>query len=45
MNLKDTSKINIKDLQVRAKAGMQAGDVTKEAHLSFYLGIVHETNQ
>jgi hypothetical protein len=38
-------KINIKDLLVRAKAGMQAGDIQKEAHLSFYLGIVHENNK
>jgi len=41
----DPSKSNIKDLLVRAKAGMQAGDVQKEAHLSFYLGMVHETKK
>lgn len=37
-------KPNLKDLLVRAKAGMQAGDIQKEAHLSFYLGIVQEGN-
>jgi len=41
----DPSKSNVKDLLVRAKAGMQAGDVQKEAHLSFYLGMVHETKK
>ena len=35
-------KANIKDLLVRAKAGMQAGDVQKEAHLAYYLGMVYE---
>lgn len=30
---------------MRAKAGMQAGDIQKEAHLSFYLGMVHENNK
>ncbi|KAL4494443.1 hypothetical protein ABPG72_019853 [Tetrahymena utriculariae] len=43
-NFKD-SKSNIKDLLVRAKAGMQAGDIQKEAHLSFYLGMVYESNK
>ena len=41
----DTSKTNIKDLLVRAKAGMHAGDVQKEAHLTFYLGMVHDSNK
>ena len=41
----DPAKSNVKDLLVRAKAGMQAGDVQKEAHLSFYLGMVHETKK
>ena len=41
----DPSKSNVKDLLTRAKAGMQAGDVQKEAHLSFYLGMVHETKK
>ncbi|KAM3147528.1 hypothetical protein pb186bvf_000335 [Paramecium bursaria] len=39
------SKTSIKDLLVRAKAGMQAGDLQKEAHLSFYLGMVYETSK
>jgi len=41
----DPSKSNIKDLLVRAKAGMQVGDIQKEAHLTFYLGMVHETKK
>jgi len=41
----DVSRSNVKDLLVRAKAGLQAGDIQKEAHLSFYLGIVHETRK
>lgn len=41
----DPSKSNIKDLLVRAKAGMQVGDVQKEAHLTFYLGMVHESKK
>jgi tetratricopeptide (TPR) repeat protein len=41
----DTSKTNVKDLIVRAKAGMQVGDAQKEAHLSFYIGMVHETKK
>ncbi|KRW98401.1 hypothetical protein PPERSA_12880 [Pseudocohnilembus persalinus] len=43
-NFKD-SKTNIKDLLVKAKAGMQAGDIQKESHLSFYLGMVYESNK
>lgn len=39
------SKTSIKDLLVRAKAGMQAGDIQKEAHLSFYLGMVYESSK
>jgi len=27
---------------MKAKAGMQAGDLQKEAHLTFILGMVHE---
>jgi hypothetical protein len=41
----DGSKQNLKDLLVRAKAGMQAGDIQKEAHLSFYLGLYHENQR
>ena len=43
-NFRD-SKTNLRDLLVRAKAGMQAGDIQKEAHLSFYLGMVFESNK
>jgi hypothetical protein len=39
------NKSSIRDLLVRAKAGMQAGDIQKEAHLSFYLGMVYESNK
>ncbi len=45
IRMMDPTKSNVKDLLVRAKAGMQAGDVQKEAHLSFYLGMVHETKK
>lgn len=45
MKVADASRSNIKDLLVRAKAGMQAGDIQKEAHLSFYLAMVHETHK
>ena len=43
--MNDSEKIDIKDLLIRAKAGMQAGEVQKEAHLSFYLGITFENNK
>lgn len=39
------NKTNIRDLLVRSKAGMQAGDIQKEAHLSYYLGMVYESNR
>lgn len=45
VNLVDISRSNLKDLLFRAKAGMQAGDTQKEAHLSFYLAIVHENRK
>ena len=32
---------NIKELLMRAKAGMNTEDVQKEAHLSFFLGVVY----
>jgi hypothetical protein len=32
---------NVKDLLIRAKAGMHANDIQKEAHLSFFLGMVY----
>lgn len=33
---------SLKDLTLRAKAGVQAGDVQKEAHMSFCLGAMNE---
>ena len=45
IDLKNTNKETIRDLLVRANAGMQAGDIQKEAHLTFYLGVVHEMNK
>ena len=33
---------NLKDLMIRAKGGIKAGDITKEAHMAFYLGIMNE---
>eukprot|EP01017_Pseudomicrothorax_dubius_P038501 TRINITY_DN5778_c0_g1_i2.p1 TRINITY_DN5778_c0_g1~~TRINITY_DN5778_c0_g1_i2.p1 ORF type:complete len:343 (+),score=115.18 TRINITY_DN5778_c0_g1_i2:266-1294(+) len=39
------AKPNLKDLLVRAKAGMQAGDIQKEAHLTFYLGMLQENSE
>ncbi|CAD8049164.1 unnamed protein product [Paramecium primaurelia] len=44
-NVKENNRTSIKDLLVRAKAGMQAGDIQKEAHLSFYLGMVYESSK
>ncbi|KAL4503409.1 hypothetical protein ABPG72_001015 [Tetrahymena utriculariae] len=44
-NFDETSKHMLKDLLVRAKAGQQAGDVQKEAHLSFYLGMVYDNQK
>ena len=32
----------IQDLKIRAKAGVQAGDIQKEAHMSFCLGVMNE---
>ena len=45
LNLKNTNKESVKDLLIRANAGMQAGDIQKEAHLTFYLGVIHEANR
>jgi hypothetical protein len=36
------SKASFKDLTIRAKAGVQAGDIQKEAHMSFCLGVMNE---
>lgn len=33
---------SLKDLTMRAKAGVQAGDIQKEAHMSFCLGLINE---
>lgn len=35
-------KANLTELLMRAKAGMNTEDIEKEAHLSFYLGVVYE---
>lgn len=36
------SKTNLSDLMMRAKGGIQAGDIPKEAHMAFYLGLMNE---
>ncbi|EGR30736.1 hypothetical protein IMG5_124480 [Ichthyophthirius multifiliis] len=41
----ENNKNNVKDLLIRVKAGQQAGDVQKEAHLSFYLGVVYDNQK
>ncbi len=38
----DKSKTNLNDLMMRAKGGIQAGDIPKEAHMAFYLGLMNE---
>lgn len=38
----DKNKTNLGDLIMRAKGGIQAGDIPKEAHMAFYLGIMNE---
>lgn len=38
-------KTNIKDLFMRAKAGIKTGDLQKEAHLNFYSGMLYETDK
>ena len=35
-------KTNLGDLMMRAKGGIQAGDIPKEAHMAFHLGIMNE---
>jgi len=37
-----SKKTNINDLMMRARGGIQAGDIPKEAHMAFYLGIMYE---
>jgi len=36
------SQANLKDMTMRATAGVQAGDVQKEAHMSYCLGVLNE---
>jgi hypothetical protein len=38
----DKSKTNLGDLMMRAKGGIQAGDITKESHMAFHLGLLNE---
>ena len=38
----DKSKTSLSDLMMRAKGGIQAGDIPKEAHMAFYLGLMNE---
>lgn len=38
----DKLNTNLNDLMIRAKGGIKAGDITKEAHMAFYLGIMNE---
>lgn len=43
--VEDETRLSIGDLLTRARAGMQAGEVQQEAHLSFYLGITYENKK
>jgi hypothetical protein len=43
--VEDESRISLKDLLIRANAGMKAGEVQEEAHLSFYLGVTYENKK
>ena len=36
------SKTSLKDLTIRAKAGVQSGDVQKEAHMAYNLAVLNE---
>ena len=38
----DKMNTTLSDLMIRAKGGIKAGDITKEAHMAFYLGIMNE---
>ena len=38
----DKNRTNLGDLIMRAKGGIQAGDIPKEAHMAFFLGIMNE---
>lgn len=36
------TKTTLSDLMLRAKGGIQPGDIPKEAHMAFYLGVMNE---
>lgn len=36
------TKTTLSDLMLRAKGGIQSGDIPKEAHMAFYLGVLNE---
>ena len=38
----DKLNTNLNDLMTRAKGGIKVGDITKEAHMAFYLGVMNE---
>lgn len=38
-------KTSLKDLTIRAKAGVQAGDIQKEAHMAYNLALLNEENK
>lgn len=44
MQIKKT-KTSLSDLMLRAKGGIQAGDIPKEAHMAFYLGVLNEEDK
>jgi tetratricopeptide (TPR) repeat protein len=39
------SKTSLKDMTIRAKAGIQAGDVQKEAHMAYNLALLNESKK
>jgi tetratricopeptide (TPR) repeat protein len=39
------SKTSLKDMTIRAKAGIQAGDVQKEAHMAYNLALLNENKK
>jgi len=41
----DEARLSLSDLLTRARAGMQAGEVQQEAHLSFYLALTYENKK
>ena len=44
-NSNKDNKLNLKDLLVRAKAGLKTGDLIKEAHLHYYLALIYEASK